>query len=190
VIRLPVHVQEKVFRLRKAIRVLRRFNGDRNPRVKELANELHWPPEQIQFLLDVSRVVTSLDASINDEDHTLLDIVADDHPGPADLAIAEEEQERILEILGSLTPQQRDVIVKRFGLDRVNERTLEEIGQIYGVTRERIRQIETKALKKLRHPTRTPLLRALLDGSEIECEQGGQDREGEGSVSTSAGGEK
>lgn len=190
VIRLPVHVQEKVFRLRKAILVLRRFNGDRNPRVKELANELHWPPEQIQFLLDVSRVVTSLDAAINDEDLTLLDVVADDDPGPADLAIAEEERERILEVLGSLTPQQRDVIVKRFGLDRVNERTLEEIGQVYGVTRERIRQIETKALKKLRHPTRTPLLRALFDGSESECEQDGQDREGEGLASSSAGGEK
>jgi RNA polymerase primary sigma factor len=163
-VRLPVHVKEKVYRLRKAIRVLRRFNEDRFPSIGRLADELHWPRDRVQFLLDLSKTVAlSLDAPLKDDEHqSLLDLIADEAPGPADIVAASDEHEAIERVLGTLTERERVIITKRFGLDRVAELTLEEIGQQYDLTRERIRQLESKALKRLAHPSRSGPLRELL----------------------------
>lgn len=164
-IRLPVHVKEKVFRLKKAMRVLRRFHEGRFPSISQLADELHWPPAQVQFMLDLSRTVqVSFDAPIKDDTQTsLLDVIADEAPGPYDIVAAADEHELIERTLGTLSEREREIIIMRFGLDRISERTLEEIGQLYELTRERIRQIESKALKRLSHPERARKLRELVD---------------------------
>jgi len=173
-VRLPVHLKEKVYRLRKAIRVLRRFNEDRFPSISQLADELHWPREKVQFMLDLSKTVAvSLDAPLKDDEHqSLLDLIADDAPGPLDIVVASDEHDAIGRVLATLSERERTVITKRFGLDRVAELTLEEIGQQYSLTRERIRQIESKALRKLAHPARSGPLRELYgsepDGGEMD----------------------
>lgn len=164
-IRLPVHMKEKLLRVKKAIRILRRFNDDRYPSVTELSDELHWPREQVKFLLDLSRIVhISTDAPCDtDKDLLLIDTIPDNSPGPVDIATDHEQREQFDQVLDTLTPRERDIITKRFGLDREHENTLEELGQIYGVTRERIRQIEESALRKLRQPSRTAILQGMLD---------------------------
>lgn len=164
-VRLPVHVKEKLFRLKKAIRVLRRFNSAKFPSISQLSDELQWPREQVQFLLDLSKTAhVSLEAPLDGNDHkSLLDVIADESPGPADIVTASDEHDFIERVLQELSSKERAIITMRFGLDRIAERTLEEIGQQYDVTRERIRQIEAKALKKLAHPARSERLRELLE---------------------------
>jgi RNA polymerase primary sigma factor len=166
-IRLPVHMKDKILRVKKAIRVIRRFNGDKHPSVSELSDELHWPREQVQFLLDLSRTVhISMYAPAvkdGDGDVALVDTIADDKPSSVDIVLTHEIRDKIDNLLDTLSSREKDIIIKRFGLDRVDELTLEEIGQIYGLTRERIRQIEAKALQKLRLPSRMETLQGVLD---------------------------
>lgn len=179
-VRLPVHVKEKIFRLKKAIRVLRRFHEGRFPSTSQLADELHWSREQVQFLLDLSKTVqVSLDAPLKDDSQTsLMDIIADEAPGPYDLVAASDEHAFIEKTLATLSERERDIIIMRFGLDGISERTLEEIGQLYELTRERIRQIESKALKRLSHPVRSGPLRELVDFEIASTTKNSEDSDG------------
>jgi RNA polymerase sigma factor (sigma-70 family) len=151
--------------LKKAIRVLRRFHEGRFPSIGQIADELNWPREQAQFLLDLSKTAqVSLDAPLKDDTQgSFSDVIADDAPGPYDIVAVANEHEVIERVLATLPDREREILKMRFGLDRTAELTLEEIGNLYQLTRERIRQIEVMALKRLRHPVRSTLLRELID---------------------------
>jgi RNA polymerase primary sigma factor len=168
-IRVPVHMQEKVSRLRKVIRVLLRFNDNKFPSLKQMADETGWSTDQIQFLLDISRTthIPILTREKEDRGVSLIDVLADQSPEPSEVACEDEACELIQTVLQDLLPREREIITLRFGLDRVAERTLEEIGQKFNLTRERIRQIEAKALKKLMHPVRRQVLGELLDDAPL-----------------------
>lgn len=164
-IRLPVHVSDKLFRLKRAIRVLRRFNYGEFPSITQLADELNWPTHQVQFFLDLSKIqCLSLDAPVDDDEKTaFIDAIADPSPGPEEIAIASNVYDVVQDVLRELSDKEREILILRFGLDGIAERTLEEIGRRYGVTRERIRQIEAKALKKLMNPVRARRLQGLVE---------------------------
>lgn len=163
-VRLPVHVVEKVHRLRRAQRVLQRVLDGKTPSVHQLGDELGWDIETVQFLREISRYIP---VSINqplgeDESFTLADTLVAEEPGPAELTEAENMAAIVANVLAELTPREAKVIRMRFGIAGFRDMTLEEIGQQFGLTRERIRQIEAKALKKLAHPVRSRLLGQLL----------------------------
>ena len=162
-IRIPVHMVETAAKMNKAIRKLTQ-ELEREPSIEEIASEMKVPADKIKFLFEANRDPLSLDNRVNDEDDaTVGDLVADHSAEvPGANIIKEENKQMVMNILGTLSEREKEVMVLRFGLEDDKPRTLEEIGQHFGVTRERIRQIETKALRKLRNPVRSKMLHECL----------------------------
>jgi RNA polymerase primary sigma factor len=164
VVRIPVHITEQINQIARARRDHLREHG-REPSLDELGQMLGSSPERIQELQRVAREPVSLDQAIGDDgDMALGDLIADAHaPVAFDAAAANLLHEQIQQVLGGLTEREAGIVRLRFGLTDARPHTLDEIGRIYGVTRERARQIEQKALTKLRHPARARLLRDYLN---------------------------
>ena len=162
-IRIPVHMVETAAKMNKVIRKLTQ-ELEREPSIEEIASEMKIPADKIKFLFEANRDPLSLDNRVNDEDDaTVGDLVADHSAEvPGANIIKEENKQMVMNILGTLSEREKEVMVLRFGLEDDTPHTLEEIGQHFGVTRERIRQIETKALRKLRNPVRSKMLHECL----------------------------
>ena len=162
-IRIPVHMVETAAKMNKAIRKLTQ-ELEREPSIEEIASEMKVPADKIKFLFEANRDPLSLDNKVNDEDDaTVGDLVADHSAEvPGANIIKEENKQMVMNVLSTLSEREKEVMVLRFGLEDDKPRTLEEIGQHFGVTRERIRQIETKALRKLRNPVRSKMLHECL----------------------------
>jgi len=159
-----VHMVESINRTVKASRSLAQILG-REPTAEELAKEMKLPLERVKEILKVSQETVSLEAPVSGEEGSLLgDFISDSQAVvPQDAAAYTIMQEKIGEVMESLTEREREVLKLRFGLSDGKARTLEEVGAIFHVTRERIRQIEAKALRKLRHPSRSRKLKDFLD---------------------------
>ncbi|MDY3249256.1 MAG: RNA polymerase sigma factor RpoD [Candidatus Choladocola sp.] len=163
-IRIPVHMVETMNRVIRTSRQMMQELG-REPRPEEIADRLEMPPEKVRDILKFSQEPVSLETPIGEEDDShLSDFIRDEHvPVPADAAAFAILREQLAEVLATLTEREQRVLFLRFGLDDGRSRTLEEVGKEFNVTRERIRQIEAKALRKLRHPSRSRKLRDYLD---------------------------
>jgi RNA polymerase primary sigma factor len=163
-IRLPVHVGETINRVRKIAHRLQQIL-EREPTEEEVARALDLSTERVRQILDHSRTPISLEAPVGSEGDAFLgDFIEDDKlPQPIDLASHTLMKEQIAEALGKLSERERKIIELRFGLCDGKYRTLEEVGREFGITRERIRQIEAKALRKLRHPSYSRRLRGYLE---------------------------
>ncbi|HET8853034.1 MAG TPA: RNA polymerase sigma factor RpoD [Ktedonobacteraceae bacterium] len=163
-IRIPVHMVETINRL---IRISRRLLQDlgREPTSEEIAEQMEITPEKVREIIKVSQEPVSLETPIGEEDDSHLGDFIEDHTAlaPADAASHQLLKEQVEDVLESLTERERKVLQLRFGLDDGRSRTLEEVGKEFHVTRERIRQIEAKALRKLRHPSRSRKLKDYLD---------------------------
>lgn len=158
-IRLPVHIHESLTRIRKIRRALAREKSGQEPTIQEISEQLGWKPEKVQFLLDVGTEPVSLDSPVGEEQEPLSNfVIRSVDRDPESLVLSHECSVMINEVLSQLRPRERAIIRKRVGLDDDRSETLEEIGKSLDLTRERIRQIEEKALKKLRHPIRRHLL--------------------------------
>lgn len=155
-IRIPVHMVETI---NKLIRVQRQLLQDlgREPSPEEIGEEMDLPPEKVREILKIAQEPVSLETPIGEEDDSHLgDFIEDSEAtSPAEHAAYEMLKEQLEDVLDTLTDREENVLRLRFGLDDGRTRTLEEVGKVFGVTRERIRQIEAKALRKLRHPSRT-----------------------------------
>jgi RNA polymerase primary sigma factor len=163
-IRIPVHMVETINKVTRVQRQMLQELG-REPTVEELGEKLGMPPERVREIQRISQEPVSLEAPVGDEDDSLLGDFVED-PGaiaPADAAARALLTEAVEEALEQLSDRERRVVRLRFGLDDGQLHTLEEVGKEFGVTRERIRQIESKTLAKLRHPTRSQRLRDYLD---------------------------
>ena len=163
-IRIPVHMIEANTKLARTARQLVQQLG-REPTPEEIAERMGLTPEKVRMMLDISKGTISLETPIGEkEDSQLGDLIEDKNAvSPMDAANRYDLQRQIANALGVLTPREETVIRKRFGIGDSTDHTLEEIGQDFDVTRERIRQIEAKALKKLRHPSCSHKLRSLVD---------------------------
>jgi RNA polymerase primary sigma factor len=163
-IRIPVHMVETINRLIKTQGQLTQRLG-REPTVEEIAVEMELPPDRVSEIQRIAPEPLSLETPIGEEeDSHLADFVEDQEAmSPAEAAANQLLRREIEDALGKLTPREREVIRMRFGLDDGSPRTLEEVGRFFKVTRERIRQIEAKALKKLKHPSKSRRLREFLD---------------------------
>ena len=163
-IRIPVHMVETINKLIRVSRQLLQELG-REPTPEEIAEEMKMPVERVREILKISQEPVSLETPIGvEEDSHLGDFIQDDNvPVPADAAAFTLLKEQLIEVLGTLTEREQKVLRLRFGLDDGRARTLEEVGKEFNVTRERIRQIEAKALRKLRHPSRSRKLKDYLD---------------------------
>lgn len=163
-IRIPVHMVETINKLIRVQRQLIQELG-REPEAEELANELGMTVEKVREIMKISQEPVSLEKPIGEEEDSHLGdfIPDDDAPSPADQAASNLLKEQLLEVLKGLTPREEKVLRLRFGLDDGRTRTLEEVGKEFNVTRERIRQIEAKALRKMRHPSRSKKLKDYLD---------------------------
>ena len=163
-IRIPVHMVETINKLIRVSRQLLQELG-REPIPEEIAAEMELPVERVREILKISQEPVSLETPIGEEEDSHLgDFIQDDNvPVPADAAAFTLLKESLVEVLGTLTEREQKVLRLRFGLDDGRARTLEEVGGEFGVTRERIRQIEAKALRKLRHPSRSRKLKDYLD---------------------------
>lgn len=163
-IRIPVHMVETINKVKKTNSQLLHKNG-RDPTAEEIAAELDMSVEKVREILRVSQEPVSLETPIGEEEDSHLGdfIPDDDAPAPADEACNSMLKSMLGEVLDTLTDREKRVIILRFGLIDGRQRTLEEVGQEFQVTRERIRQIETKALRKLRHPTRSRKLKDFLE---------------------------
>jgi RNA polymerase primary sigma factor len=163
-IRIPVHMVETINRL---IRISRRLLQDlgREPTSEEIAAQMEISPEKVREIIKVSQEPVSLETPIGEEEDSHLGDFIEDHTAlaPADAASHQLLKEQVEDVLDSLTERERKVLQLRFGLDDGRSRTLEEVGKEFHVTRERIRQIEAKALRKLRHPSRSRKLKDYLD---------------------------
>jgi len=163
-IRIPVHMVETINRL---IRISRRLLQDlgREPTSEEIAAQMEITAEKVREIIKVSQEPVSLETPIGEEDDSHLGDFIEDHTAlaPADAASHQLLKEQVEDVLDSLTERERKVLQLRFGLDDGRSRTLEEVGKEFHVTRERIRQIEAKALRKLRHPSRSRKLKDYLD---------------------------
>lgn len=163
-IRIPVHMVETINKLIRVSRQLLQELG-REPSPEEIADEMNMPVERVREILKISQEPVSLETPIGEEEDSHLgDFIQDDNvPVPADAAAFTLLKEQLVEVLGTLTEREQKVLRLRFGLDDGRARTLEEVGKEFNVTRERIRQIEAKALRKLRHPSRSRKLKDYLD---------------------------
>ena len=163
-IRIPVHMVETINKLIRVSRQLLQELG-REPMPEEIAKELDMPVERVREILKISQEPVSLETPIGEEEDSHLgDFIQDDNvPVPADAAAATLLKEQLNEVLDTLTEREQKVLRLRFGMNDGRARTLEEVGKEFDVTRERIRQIEAKALRKLRHPSRSRKLRDYLD---------------------------
>ena len=159
-IRIPVHMVETINRLIKVSRQLLQELG-REPTVEEIAEAMALTPEKVREVMKISQEPISLETPIGEEEDSHLgDFIEDQEAvAPADAASVMLLKEKMADVLQNLTERERKVLVLRFGLEDGHQRTLEEVGQEFGVTRERIRQIEAKALRKLRHPSRGKALK-------------------------------
>ena len=163
-IRIPVHMVETINKLIRVSRQLLQELG-REPTPEEIAEEMDMPVDRVREILKISQEPVSLETPIGEEEDSHLgDFIQDDNvPVPADAAAFTLLKEQLVEVLGTLTEREQKVLRLRFGLDDGRARTLEEVGKEFNVTRERIRQIEAKALRKLRHPSRSRKLKDYLD---------------------------
>ncbi len=163
-IRIPVHMVETINKLIRVSRQLLQELG-REPIPEEIADQMDLPVERVREILKISQEPVSLETPIGEEEDSHLgDFIQDDNvPVPADAAAFTLLKEQLVEVLGTLTEREQKVLRLRFGLDDGRARTLEEVGKEFNVTRERIRQIEAKALRKLRHPSRSRKLKDYLD---------------------------
>ena len=163
-IRIPVHMVETINKLIRVSRQLLQELG-REPTPEEIAEEMNMPVERDREILKISQEPVSLETPIGEEEDSHLgDFIQDDNvPVPADAAAFTLLKEQLVEVLSTLTDREQKVLRLRFGLDDGRARTLEEVGKEFNVTRERIRQIEAKALRKLRHPSRSRKLKDYLD---------------------------
>ena len=163
-IRIPVHMVETINKLIRVSRQLLQELG-REPTPEEIAEEMKMPVERVREILKISQEPVSLETPIGEEEDSHLgDFIKDDNvPVPADAATFTLLKEQLEEVLGTLTEREQKVLTLRFGLEDGRARTLEEVGKEFNVTRERIRQIEAKALRKLRHPSRSRKLKDYLD---------------------------
>ena len=163
-IRIPVHMVETI---NKLVRIQRRMTQElgRDPTPDEIAIELELPADRIREILKMSQAPVSLETPVGEEEDSHLgDFIEDTSAlAPSDAASSQLLKEQVADVLASLTPRERKVLELRFGLDDGRARTLEEVGREFNVTRERIRQIEAKALRKLRHPARSGKLKDYLD---------------------------
>jgi RNA polymerase primary sigma factor len=163
-IRIPVHMVETINKLIRIQRHLIQELG-RDPSPEEIAKEMEIPVEKVRDILKISQEPVSLETPIGEEEDSHLgDFIEDEEAlAPAEAASFFLLREQLEDVLSTLTPREKKVLQLRFGLDDGRSRTLEEVGQVFGVTRERIRQIEAKALRKLRHPSRSKKLKDYLD---------------------------
>ena len=163
-IRIPVHMVETINKVKKVQSQLLHKNGQ-EPSVEDLAEELDMPQEKVREILKVAQEPISLESPIGEEEDSHLgDFIPDsDAPVPEEAATHALLKEQLGEVLATLTPREAKVLSLRFGIEDGRPRTLEEVGKEFNVTRERIRQIEAKALRKLRHPSRNKKLKDFLD---------------------------
>jgi RNA polymerase primary sigma factor len=163
-IRIPVHMVETINKLIRVSRQLLQELG-REPQPEEIAEAMDIPVERVREILKISQEPVSLETPIGEEEDSHLgDFIQDDNvPVPADAAAFQLLKEQLVEVLDTLTEREKKVLTLRFGLEDGRSRTLEEVGKEFNVTRERIRQIEAKALRKLRHPSRSRKLRDYID---------------------------
>ncbi|GMA60030.1 RNA polymerase sigma factor RpoD [Alicyclobacillus fastidiosus] len=163
-IRIPVHMVETINKLIRVSRQLLQELG-REPTAEEIAEEMDLTADKVREIQKIAQEPVSLETPIGEEDDSHLgDFIPDDEaPAPADAAAYELLKEQLEDVLDTLTEREENVLRLRFGLDDGRTRTLEEVGKVFGVTRERIRQIEAKALRKLRHPSRSKRLKDFLE---------------------------
>ena len=163
-IRIPVHMVETINKVKKVSSQLLRTTGH-EPTADEISEELDMPVDKVREIMRVAQEPVSLETPIGEEEDSHLgDFIPDDEaPAPADAASHTLLRETLGDVLDSLTPREEKVLRLRFGLEDGRSRTLEEVGKEFNVTRERIRQIEAKALRKLRHPSRSKKLKDFLD---------------------------
>ena len=163
-IRIPVHMVETINKVLRVSRQLLQEMG-REPTEEEIAKEMDMPVDKVREILKIAQEPVSLEMPIGEEEDSHLgDFIADDNtPAPADAASYQMLREHLLEVLHTLTPREEAVLKLRFGLEDGRPRTLEEVGKVFDITRERIRQIEAKALRKLRHPSRSKKLKDYLE---------------------------
>ena len=163
-IRIPVHMVETINKVKKVSSQLLHKNGH-EPTAEEIAEELEMPADKVREIMRVAQEPVSLETPIGEEEDSHLgDFIPDeDAPAPAEAASHTLLKEQLAEVLKTLTPREEKVLRLRFGLEDGRSRTLEEVGKEFNVTRERIRQIEAKALRKLRHPSRSKKLKDFLD---------------------------
>lgn len=163
-IRVPVHMVETLSKINKITRsYVQEFS--REPSYAELAKELNLDEKKIKNIIKISREPVSLETPVGDSDDTYLkDFIEDENDyTPVDAVVNDDLKEKVREVLKTLTPREEKVLKMRFGIDVASEHTLEEVGKDFSVTRERIRQIEVKALRKLRHPSRSKKLQSFFD---------------------------
>ena len=164
-IRIPVHMIETINKLIRTSRYLVQELG-RDPSPEEIAERMDYPLDKVKKVLKIAKEPISLETPIGEEeDSSLGDFIEDKKAlAPAEEVVNAKLSEQIAEILSELTPREEQVLRKRFGIGEPSDHTLEEVGKLFNVTRERIRQIEAKALRKLRHPGRSNVLRSFYDG--------------------------
>ncbi|MFH1461478.1 MAG: RNA polymerase sigma factor RpoD [bacterium] len=163
-IRVPVHMVETLSKINKLSRIYMQEHG-REPSYAELAKELNLDEKKIKNIIKISKEPVSLETPVGDSDDIYLkDFIEDENEyTPMDAVVNDDLKEKVREVLKSLTPREEKVLKMRFGIDVASEHTLEEVGKDFSVTRERIRQIEVKALRKLRHPSRSKKLQTFFD---------------------------
>ncbi|MFA5074494.1 MAG: RNA polymerase sigma factor RpoD [Candidatus Babeliales bacterium] len=163
-IRVPVHMVETLSKINKLTRSYIQNEG-KEPSYAELAKELNLDEKKIKNIIKISKEPVSLETPVGDSDDTYLkDFIEDENEyTPVDAVVNDDLKEKVREVLKSLTPREEKVLKMRFGIDVASEHTLEEVGKDFSVTRERIRQIEVKALRKLRHPSRSKKLQSFFD---------------------------
>jgi RNA polymerase primary sigma factor len=165
-IRIPVHMIETINKLNRISRQMLQENGY-EPTPEELAERMELPEDKIRKILKIAKEPISMETPIGDEDSYLGDFIEDTTVlSPIDAATTRGLQEATTAVLGTLTQREARVLRMRFGIEMNTDHTLEEVGKQFDVTRERIRQIEAKALRKLRHPSRSEQLRSFLEDED------------------------
>ena len=170
-IRVPVHMVETLNKINKIKRTFLQEHG-REPTHAELAKELNLDEKKIKNIIKISKEPISLETPVGDSDDAFIKdfIESETDVSPSEAVASSDLKKRVREMLKTLSPREEKVIKMRFGIDVASEHTLEEVGKDFSVTRERIRQIEVKALRKLRHPSRSKKLRTFFEGEESQQE--------------------